>query len=194
MAKPNPVREALTAGRYCYMLELVAGAKTTEEHLLELAEGFMQVPGVVAGSVTSFAGGSAGHDPVRVGAVMQARGLTPNIHLTCVGRDRLNIQNALEELRTRGIENVLAITGDWPHGSKELPENLYDLDSVQLVEMIHEMRSRPAFHSIFRWRSHRSNTPSRIARINISSWKRRSPRARIMPSPRSVTTRAKCAS
>ena len=145
MAKPNPVREALTAGRYCYMLELVAGAKTTEEHLLELAGGFMQVPGVVAGSVTSFAGGSAGHDPVRVGAVMQARGLTPNIHLTCVGRDRLNIQNALEELRTRGIENVLAITGDWPHGSKELPENLYDLDSVQLVEMIHEMRQQTGF-------------------------------------------------
>src|SRR5438105_3766037 len=117
MAAPNPIREALASRRFCYMVELVAGAKSTVEHLVELAAGFMQAPGVVAGSVTSFAGGSAGLDPVRVGAAMQANGLTPNIHMTCVGRDRLNIGNALEELRTLGIENVFALTGDFPKGS-----------------------------------------------------------------------------
>lgn len=145
MSTPNPVREALTSGHFCYMVELVAGAKTTEEQLVEIAAGFMQVPGVVAGSVTSFAGGSAGHDPVRIGVAMQARELTPNIHLTCVGRDRLNILGALEALKTSGIENVFAITGDFPKGSKETAETLYDLDSVQLVELIKEFREKAGF-------------------------------------------------
>jgi len=142
MEEPNPVRGALTAGQFCYMVELVAGAKTTEEHLMEVAGGFLQIPGVVAGSVTSFAGGSDGLDPVRIGAAMQVRGLTPNVHLTCVGHDRLNLQRALEDLRISGIENVLAITGDWPKGSHGLPETLYDLDSVHLVRLIQEMRQQ----------------------------------------------------
>src|SRR5665213_1633144 len=145
MAAINPIREALTSGRFSYLVELVAGAKTTEEQLVETAAGFMQVPGVLAGSVTSFAGGSAGHDPVRIGSMMQARGLTPNIHLTCVGRDRLNIARALEELQTLGIENVFAITGDFPKSSKETAETLYDLDSVQLVEFISEVRQQKGF-------------------------------------------------
>jgi len=145
MTAINPIREALTSGRFSYMVELVAGAKTTEEQLVETAAGFMQVPGVLAGSVTSFAGGSAGHDPVRIGSMMQARGLTPNIHLTCVGRDRMNVGNALAELQTLGIENVFAITGDFPKGSKETAETLYDLDSVQLVEFINEVRQQKGF-------------------------------------------------
>jgi len=76
---------------------------------------------------------------------MQARGLTPNIHLTCVGRDRLNIARALEELQTLGIENVFAITGDFPKGSKETAETLYDLDSVQLVKFINEVRQQTGY-------------------------------------------------
>ena len=141
----NPVREALTTGRFCYMVELVAGAKTTEEHLVEIAEGFMHVPGVVAGSVTSFAGGSAGHDPIRIGKMMQDRGLTPNIHLTCVGHTRQSTLRGLEDLQAHGIENVFALTGDFPKGSHETAETLYDLDSVQLVEFISELRQQKGY-------------------------------------------------
>jgi methylenetetrahydrofolate reductase (NADPH) len=145
MAAMNPVREALTAGTFTYMVELVASAKTAEDQVVEMAAGFMQIPEIAAGSVTSFAGGSAGHDPIRIGSAMHARGLTPNIHLTCVGRDRLNIAGALEELSRVGIENVFAITGDFPKGSKETAETLYDLDSVQLVEFIKEFREQSGF-------------------------------------------------
>ena len=84
----NPLREALTAGRFCYVVELVASRLTREARLLEVASKLAQVPGVVAGSITSYAGGALGHDPVRVGTAARARGLTPNIHLTCVGRTR----------------------------------------------------------------------------------------------------------
>jgi methylenetetrahydrofolate reductase (NADPH) len=139
----NPLREALSAGRFCYVVELVASRLTREARLLEVASNLAQVPGVVSGSITSYAGGALGHDPVRVGTAARARGLTPNIHLTCVGRDRFSAWRTLEDLYALGIENVLALTGDYPKTiTPQPPEALYDLDSVQLVRLIDEARQR----------------------------------------------------
>ena len=143
MNATNPLRESLNAGRFCYVVELVASRLTREARLLEVASKLAQVPGVVAGSITSYAGGALGHDPVRVGTAARARGLMPNIHLTCVGRDRTGAWRMLEDLNALGIENVLALTGDYPKTSEpHRPETLFDLDSVQLVRLIDEARQR----------------------------------------------------
>jgi methylenetetrahydrofolate reductase (NADPH) len=124
-------------------VELVASRLTREARLLEVASKLAQVPGVVAGSITSYAGGALGHDPVRVGTAARARGLTPNIHLTCVGRERAAAWKTLEDLHALGIENVLALTGDYPKtAGSQPPEALFDLDSVQLVHLISEARRR----------------------------------------------------
>ena len=114
MAGPNPLREALTAGRFCYVVELVASRLTREAKLLDVASQLAQVPGVVAGSITSYAGGAMGHDPIRVGTAARARGLTPNIHLTCVNRDSAAVGKTLADLNALGIENILALSGDYP--------------------------------------------------------------------------------
>ena len=143
MAAANPLRDALSAGRFCYVVELVASRLTREARLLEVASNLAQVPGVVAGSITSYAGGALGHDPVRVGTAARARGLTPNIHLTCVGRDRVSAWRTLEDLHALGIQNILVLTGDYPKTtSPQPPESLYDLDSVQLVHLVDEARQR----------------------------------------------------
>lgn len=141
MAAPNPLREALSTGKFCYVVELVASRLTREAKLLEVASQLATVPGVVAGSITSYAGGAMGHDPIRVGTAARARGLVPNIHLTCVNRDRANIQRTLEDLQGLGIENVLALTGDYPKESASAAaQEKFELDSVQLVSLIQEMR------------------------------------------------------
>jgi methylenetetrahydrofolate reductase (NADPH) len=140
MPSVNPVREALSSGRFCYMVELVASALSREAKLMHVASELAQIPNVVAGSITSYAGGAMGHDPIRVGTAARARGLVPNIHLTCVNRDPLDVRNALEDLIALGIENVFAITGDYPKGAA--PETVqFAADSVQLVEMISEVRA-----------------------------------------------------
>ncbi len=141
MAVSNPLREALTGGRFCYVVELVASATTREARVLEAAAELAQVPGVVAGSITSYAGGAMGQDPIRVGTAVRARGLTPNIHLTCVNRDRANARGALQDLHALGIENVFALSGDYPKSAASGgPAPTFDLDSVQLVTLINEMR------------------------------------------------------
>jgi methylenetetrahydrofolate reductase (NADH) len=140
MDSANPLREHLSTGRFCYVVELVASRLTREARLLEVASQLARVPGVVAGSITSYAGGALGHDPIRVGTAARARGLIPNIHMTCVNRDRASAQRMLEDLHALGIENVFAITGDYPKGAEGTEPPSFSLDSVQLVRLISEMR------------------------------------------------------
>lgn len=141
MPPPNPLREALESKRFCYVVELVASRLTREAKLLEVASELAKVPGVVAGSITSYAGGMLGHDPIRVGTAARARGLTPSIHITCVNRSRADAQRALEDLSALGIQNILALTGDYPKTSDpKSPQPFFELDSVQLVSLISEMR------------------------------------------------------
>ena len=136
----NPLREALGAGRFCYVVELVASALRREAQLLEAASGLARLPLVVAGSITSYAGGALGHDPLRVAAAARARGLTPNVHLTCVGQDRKGLAKTLEDLHALGLPNVFALTGDYPRTGPGDAPPVFDLDSVQLVRLIDELR------------------------------------------------------
>jgi methylenetetrahydrofolate reductase (NADPH) len=131
--------EAIRARPFPVIVELVASGLKREAQVLEIASHLATIPDVVAGSVTSYAGGKFGQDPVRVGTAVRARGLPPNIHLTCVNQDRTGILKTLKELRALTIFNVFALTGDWPTGSDAKP--VFDLDSVMLVDLIASMRA-----------------------------------------------------
>jgi methylenetetrahydrofolate reductase (NADPH) len=132
----NTLRESLQAGRFCHVVEIVASRISREARLLEVASQLAVTPGVVGGSITSYAGGAPGQDPVRVGTAARARGLTPNIHITCVSRDRVQLRHLLEDINAIGLENVFALTGDYP---KDAP-SVFDMDSVELVSLMNELR------------------------------------------------------
>jgi len=130
------LRESLEAGRFCHVVEIVASRISREARLLEVASHLAAIPSVVAGSITSYAGGAPGQDPIRVGTAARARGLTPNIHVTCVSKDRGELRHLLETVNGLGLENVFALTGDYPKGSTPV----FDMDSVELVTMMSEYR------------------------------------------------------
>jgi methylenetetrahydrofolate reductase (NADH) len=136
----NPLAETLKAGRFCFVVELVASALKREAQVLEIGSNLATVPQIVAGSITSYAGGGFGQDSVRVGTAVRARGLTPNVHLTCVNQDRAALRKTLAALQALEMYNVFALTGDWPKGSATPPA--FDLDAVQLTEMIAELRAK----------------------------------------------------
>jgi methylenetetrahydrofolate reductase (NADPH) len=133
-----PLGEALRARPFSIVVELVASGLKREAQVLEIASNLATIPDVVAGSVTSYAGGRFGQDPVRVGTAVRARGLAPNIHLTCVSQDRSGLLTTLREMRALGIHNVFALTGDWPTDKGARPT--FDLDSVQLVDLVAHLR------------------------------------------------------
>jgi methylenetetrahydrofolate reductase (NADPH) len=69
--------------------------------------------------------------------MLKTKGLDPVFQLTCRDRNRLALQSDLLSAWVLGIENVLAITGDLPAlGDHPQAKPVYDLDSVQLLEVI----------------------------------------------------------
>ena len=69
--------------------------------------------------------------------MLKRRGLDPVFQITCRDRNRLALQSDLLSAWVLGVENVLAITGDLPAlGDHPQAKPVYDLDSVQLLEVI----------------------------------------------------------
>lgn len=76
-------------------------------------------------SVTYGAGGGTQHNTLEIVTRMkQEYGLEPLTHLTCVGADAAKLRDFLDQVRQGGVENVLALRGDPPHGSTTfVPDN-----------------------------------------------------------------------
>lgn len=77
-----------------------------------------------------------------VGRLLIERGLEPVFQMTCRDRNRLALQSDLLSAGVLGIKNVLALTGDHPAvGDHPEAKPVYDLDSVQLIQVIKKLNS-----------------------------------------------------
>jgi len=66
----------------------------------------------------------------------------PIFQITCRDRNRLAIQADLLFAFSRGIENVLCLTGDsLKMGDHPEAKPVYDIDSVQLIQLVHTLNS-----------------------------------------------------
>ena len=65
-------------------------------------------------SVTYGAGGGTSDYTAQIAEIVQHQGVPALAHLTCVSSDRARIQQELEKLQRAGIENILALRGDYP--------------------------------------------------------------------------------
>ncbi len=64
-------------------------------------------------SVTFSAGGSGnGHFACDIASRIKESGVTPMIHLPCINYSKAEIEATLDEIQSRGIENILALRGD----------------------------------------------------------------------------------
>jgi len=93
-------------------------------------------------SVTYGAGGSTRQRTREVVTwVRKETAITPMAHLTCVGHTRRAISELLDEYRTAGIENILALGGDPPADGTEHPES----DYTHAVELIDDLDTFDCF-------------------------------------------------
>jgi 5,10-methylenetetrahydrofolate reductase len=73
---------------------------------------------------------------------IKERGGEPILQMTCRDRNRLALQAELLFAYTRGIRNVLCLTGDAvPVGDHKEAKGVFDLDSVQLLRTIRQLES-----------------------------------------------------
>lgn len=84
-------------------------------------------------SVTYGAGGGTSAYTVGISKALKERGVTSVAHLSCISSTRADVRQRLTELKTAGIENILALRGDIP---KDFSGNLDYRYASQLVEEI----------------------------------------------------------
>src|SRR4030067_1070765 len=73
---------------------------------------------------------------------VKERGGEPILQMTCRDRNRMALQAELLFAYTRGVRNVLCLTGDAvPIGDHKEAKGVFDLDSVQLLRAIQTMES-----------------------------------------------------
>lgn len=88
---------------------------------------------------------------VRVSSIATAKlvldsGLEPIMQMTCRDRNRLAIQADILGAYLLGIKNVLCLTGDHQiFGNHPTARYVFDLDSIQLIEMLKNMRDKKIF-------------------------------------------------
>ena len=74
--------------------------------------------------------------------------LEPIMQITCRDRNRLALQSDILGAAAIGIRNILFITGDHQSfGNHPSAKGVYDVDSIQLIEIIKNMRDKGIFQN-----------------------------------------------
>jgi methylenetetrahydrofolate reductase (NADPH) len=83
---------------------------------------------------------------IGAGTIVVEEGLEPVVQMTCRARNRLAIQADLLGAYALGMRNLLCLTGDHQQfGNHPDSKNVFDIDSVQLVQMVAGMRDEKVF-------------------------------------------------
>ena len=87
-------------------------------------------------SVTCGAGGAGSHNTLDIAKEIQHVNNVPALaHLVCVSLDRQAVTNMLDDLKSQGINNIMALRGDLPSG--ETSHAGYYRYASDLIEAIH---------------------------------------------------------
>jgi methylenetetrahydrofolate reductase (NADPH) len=80
--------------------------------------------------------------------LLQQMGIEPVMQMVCRDRNRIAIQSDVLGAAGFGIKNVLALSGDHQKfGNHPMSKNVYDLDSIQLIQTLTKMRDENKFQS-----------------------------------------------
>ena len=78
--------------------------------------------------------------------IQKEEGLDPIVQMTCRDRNRIALQMDVLGVAALGIHNILCLTGDHiSFGNHPQAKGVYDLDSIQFIQMVKEMRDEKKF-------------------------------------------------
>jgi methylenetetrahydrofolate reductase (NADPH) len=80
--------------------------------------------------------------------LVKQMGLDPVLQITCRDRNRLAIQSDVLGAIAFGIKNILCLSGDHQKfGNHPTAKNVFDIDSIQLIQTLKKMREEKKFLS-----------------------------------------------
>jgi len=149
--KPGRLRERLAGKRFCYGAELVTTRgfvapqqpspdRIGASKVVELGEQLSSDPRIDWVSVTDNPGGNVMLPPDWLARLLASKQASIVVHLSCKDANRNALESAVWRYASEGVENVLAMTGDYPrsgYGGNAGP--VFDLDSVSLIALLDAM-------------------------------------------------------
>lgn len=131
----HSLREALNSGKFVITSEISPPKGTNIEKMLHHIDLLKdRVDGL---NVTDHQSSVMRFPSVGGCLLIKERGGEPILQMTCRDRNRLALQAELLFAYSRGIRNVLCLTGDAvPVGDHKEAKGVFDLDSVQLLKAI----------------------------------------------------------
>jgi methylenetetrahydrofolate reductase (NADPH) len=78
--------------------------------------------------------------------ILKGMGLEPIVQMTTRDRNRIALQSDLLGAAALGMNNLLCLSGDHQRfGDNPTAKNVYDIDSIQLIQAVHRMREEGKF-------------------------------------------------
>ena len=134
------IREKLLSGKFTVTAELSPPKGSDITGMMKEAE--MIKDAVDAVCVTDNQRAIMKMSPIAACNALKRDGFETIMHITCRDRNRLALQSDLLGATCLGINNVLVMSGDYPiKGDHPGAKPVYDLDSVQLLDMISRLNN-----------------------------------------------------
>ena len=93
-------------------------------------------------SITDNAGGHPAISSSAIARTLHKKGKEIITHLTCKDLNRTGLESKAWELASDGLNNILAITGDYPAaGIEGASKPVFDLDSVSLLHVLNKLNT-----------------------------------------------------
>ncbi len=137
-------REMLASDRFYYGAEVVSsrGPQPLDSpgNLASFARDLLADPRIGWISITDNPGGGPMLPPDWFAGQVAEHRHRVVVHLTCKDLNRSGLEAAAWRYASEGIDNILALTGDYPTGGYGgLAAPVFDLDSVALIALLHAM-------------------------------------------------------
>ena len=144
MKSGSNLEKIFASGRFAVSAEL-GPPKSSDVSFIEKRIGWLK-GAVDAANITDNQTAIVRMSSIAVGKLCLEADLEPIIQITCRDRNRIAIQSDVLGAYALGIKNILALTGDHQcFGNHPQSKNVFDLDSVQLIKMLKDMRDEKIF-------------------------------------------------
>jgi methylenetetrahydrofolate reductase (NADPH) len=138
------LEKVLASGQFAVTAEL-GPPKSADVEVIKKKAAFLK--GVVdAVNITDNQTAIVRMSSIGAGTLALHEGLEPVIQITCRDRNRIAIQSDVLGAYALGLRNILCLTGDHQSfGNHPTAKNVYDVDSIQLIRMLKDMRDKKTF-------------------------------------------------
>lgn len=138
------MEQVLHSGKFALTGELGPPKSADKNDVIEKAKSLKGY--VDASNITDNQTAIARMSSIASGVICLEQGLEPVIQITTRDRNRLAIQSDVLGAAALGIKNILCLSGDHQSfGNHPNAKNVFDIDSVQLINMLYKMREEQQF-------------------------------------------------